>query len=85
MSVFTEFSLRQSLNVNVQRHIQFAVYFSTTASQKVKFCKIKSVTRDKKRAKNTGMVSSVSNFVILMAFYWQNICLFEMYFFRCER
>ena len=28
-----------------------------------------SVTRDKKRAKNTGMVSSVSNFVILMAFY----------------
>ena len=39
------------------------------ASQKVKFCEIKSVTRDKKRAKNKGMmVSSVSDFVILMAF-----------------
>ena len=55
------------------------------ASQKVIFCQIKSVTRDKKRAKNTGMVSSVSDLVILMAFYCQNICLFEMYFFRCER
>ena len=40
------------------------------------FCKIKSVTRDKKRAKNTGMVSAVSNFVILMAFYCQMfVCL----------
>ena len=85
MSMFTEFSLRQSWNVTVQRHVQFVVYFSTTASQKVIFCKIKSVTRDKKRAKITDMVSSVSDFVILMAFYWQNICLFEMYFFRCER
>ena len=49
------------------------------------FCKVKSVTRVKKRAKNTGMVSLVSDFVILMAFYRQNNCLFEMYFFRRER
>ena len=68
-SFFTEFSLRQSLNVTGQRHIQFVVYFSTTASQKVKFCKIKSVTRDKKHAKNAGMVSSVSDFVILTVVY----------------
>ena len=84
MSIISGFSQRQTWNVTDQRHIKLVVYFSTTTSQKVKFCKIKPVTRDKIRAKKTGTFSLVSNFVILMAFYWQNICLFKMYFFRCE-
>ena len=45
------------------------LFFSTTTSQEAKFCKIKSVTRDKKRANNTGIVASIRNYVILMAFY----------------
>ena len=42
-------------------YIQFVVYFSRTTSQKVKFCKIKSVTHDKKtREKYRGKFNNAS-------------------------